>query len=87
MKGRKDILQGGAGHEALSDFQTCSQMSLDAPALASSPCGMDHIATAPWEYGPEFLSSLDASFSPACRDDDALQPPDTRDARNRAGRT
>ncbi len=36
--------------------------------VASSPCGLDAVATAPWEYGPEFLATLDwtLTHSPAC---------------------
>lgn len=34
-----------------------------ARPLASSPCGLDHIETSPWEYGPEFLSTLDRTFA------------------------
>lgn len=63
MQGKRDIPHEGRVN------QPTEQASVEAfpiaRALASSPCGLDHIATAPWEYGPEFLAIMDGSFSPA----------------------
>lgn len=53
--------------------------------VASSPCGMAHVATAPWEYGPDFLATLDGSFSSAYRRDARARPCDVDELTRRIG--